>query len=102
MRSEDAFEMDLGLNLLNDRLRISGTLGAQGVDGSGLDNTDLRGAFDVRYRLTADGRWELIGYRKPESELDQEPRQGIGAIYQVRFDRLTDLFRGKENGSDNP
>lgn len=100
--AEDAFEMDLGLNLLNDRLRISGTLGAQRTDGSALDNTDLRGAFDVRYRLTADGRWELIGYRKPESELDREPRQGIGAIYQVRFDRLSDLFNGKEDGADKP
>ena len=92
-RTEDAFVMDLGLNLLNDRLRISGTLGASGVDGFDVDTEDILGAFDVRYKLTADGRWELMGFMKPASQLEEEPRNGVGAIYQVRFDQLSDLFR---------
>ncbi|MCH1582377.1 MAG: translocation/assembly module TamB [Flavobacteriales bacterium] len=92
-RTEDAFVMDLGLNLLNDRLRISGTLGATGVDGFDVDTEDILGAFDVRYKLTADGRWELMGFMKPASQLEEEPRNGVGAIYQVRFDQLSDLFR---------
>ena len=91
-RSEDAFELDLGLNLLNDRLNIAGTLGAQGMDGLSLEGSEFRGGVDVRYKLTPDGRWEIQGYRLPESELDEEPRQGIGAAYQLRFDRLRDLF----------
>jgi len=81
------------LNLLNDRLRISGTLGASGVDGFDVDTEDILGAFDVRYKLTADGRWELMGFMKPASQLEEEPRNGVGAIYQVRFDQLSDLFR---------
>lgn len=93
IRTEDAFQMDLGLNLLNDRLRISGSLGAQGVEGFSLEQDDLQGAFDVRYQLTADGRWEIMGFRRPESQLDEAPKQGIGAVFQVRFDRLGDLFR---------
>lgn len=101
-RSEDAFEMDLGLRLLNDRLRISGTLGAKGVDDFSLEQKDLKGAIDVRYILTADGRWELIGYSRPESDLEEEPRQGIGAVYQVRFDRLGDLFGGRRKEGSPP
>ena len=92
LRSEDAFELDLGLNLLNDRLNIAGTVGAQGMDGLSLEGSEFRGGVDVRYKLTPDGRWEIQGYRLPESELDEEPRQGIGAAYQLRFDRLRDLF----------
>ena len=93
--TQDAFEMDLGFNLLDDRLRISGTVGAQGGGNSANQEQgqDLRGGFDVRYQLTPDGRWELIGYLKPESDLDDHQfRQGIGAVYQVRFDRLSELF----------
>ena len=97
-RSEDAFELDLGLNLLNDRLNIAGTVGAQGMDGLSLEGSEFRGGVDVRYKLTPDGRWEIQGYRLPESELDEEPRQGIGAAYQLRFDRLRDLFsRGADD-----
>ena len=91
-RSEDALEMDLGISLLDNRLNISGTVGATGVDGSS-EETDFRGGIDIRYQLTSDGRWELVGYSKPESELDEESRYGIGARYQVRFNRLSDLFR---------
>lgn len=93
LRSEDTFELDLGLNLLNDRLSIAGTVGAQGMDGFSLEGSEFRGGVDVRYKLTPDGRWEIQGYRLPESELDEEPRQGIGAAYQLRFDRLRDLFQ---------
>lgn len=92
-RVEDAFEMDLGLNLFNDRLRISGTLGAMGMDAASLEQTDLTGAVDVRYQLTADGRWELMGFSRPESALDGLQKHGVGAVYQVRFDKLKDLFR---------
>ncbi len=95
-RSEDAFELDLGLRLLNDRLNIAGTVGAQGMDGLSLEGSEFRGGVDVRYKLTPDGRWEIQGYRLPESELDEEPRQGIGAAYQLRFDRFRDLFRRPE------
>ena len=101
--TQDAFEMDLGFNLLDDRLRISGTVGAQGGGNSANEEQgqDLRGGFDVRYQLTPDGRWELIGYLKPESDLDDQFRQGIGAVYQVRFDRLSELFR-RSRSKPNP
>ena len=95
---QDAFEMDLGLNLLNDRLKISGTLGARTPDGLQIDPSEITGAIDLRYQLTADGRWELMGYSKPESELEgaDNYRYGLGAVYQVRFDHLRDLFRKSE------
>ncbi len=93
---EEAFELDLGLSLLNDRLQISGSLGTTGMDGLSLQGSEFRGGLDVRYRLTADGRWELQAYRLPESQLDEEPKQGIGAAYQLRFDRLRDLFGSKK------
>lgn len=101
--SSDAFELDLGLQLMNDRLRISGTVGTDGLDSWSGDGTDFRGGVDVRYQLTADGRWELQGYRLPESVLEEETKQGIGAAYQLRFDRLRDLFRSssKESGTGN-
>ena len=103
LSTNDAFEMDLGFNLLDDRLRISGTVGAQGGGNSANQEQgqDLRGGFDVRYQLTPDGRWELIGYLKPESDLDDQFRQGIGAVYQVRFDRLSELFR-RSRSKPNP
>ncbi len=97
LRSEDTFEMDLGLNLLNDRLKISGTFGAQGVEGFDVGSGDLQGTFDVRYQLTPDGRWELMGYRKPQSTLDKDPRNGFGAVFQKRFDQISDLFRKKDS-----
>ena len=92
---EEAFELDLGLSLMNDRLQISGSLGTTGMDGLSLQGSEFRGGLDVRYRLTADGRWELQAYRLPESQMDEEPKQGIGAAYQLRFDRLRDLFGSK-------
>lgn len=94
--STDAFELDLGLQLMNDRLRISGTVGTDGLDSWSGDGTDFRGGVDVRYQLTADGRWELQGFRLPESVLEEETKQGIGAAYQLRFDRLRDLFRSPD------
>ena len=97
-QTEDLFEMDLGLNLLNDRLKISGTLGARSPDGLQVDPENFTRAIDLRYQLTADGRWELMGYSKPESDLenDENYRYGLGAVYQVRFDHLRDLFRKSE------
>ncbi len=94
----DTFEMDLGLNLLNDRLKISGTLGARNPEGTQIDPSELTGAIDLRYQLTADGRWELMGYSKPESALEGNGnnRYGLGAVYQVRFDHLRDLLRKSE------
>ena len=71
--STDAFELDLGLQLMNDRLRISGTVGTDGLDSWSGDGTDFRGGVDVRYQLTADGRWELQGFRLPESVLRKKP-----------------------------
>lgn len=96
--AEDAFEMDLGLNLLNDRLKISGTLGARSPDGLQVDPAAFTGAIDLRYQLTADGRWELMGYSKPESDLENsgQYRYGLGAVYQVRFDHLRDFLRKSE------
>ena len=77
---------------MNDRLQVSGSIGALGMDGFNLD-TEFRGGLDVRYRLTSDGRWELQAYQLPESPLEQNAKQGIGAAYQIRFDRLRELLR---------
>lgn len=98
---DDYFEVDVGLRLMNDRLRISGTLGASGMQNYSEANTSdnlFMGGFDIRYQLTSDGRWELIGFRKPESHLDYQVRQGIGALYQVRFSHLSDLFHRRDKG----
>ena len=98
---EEAFELDLGLSLMNDRLQISGSVGAQGMDGSSLGTSEFRGGLDVRYRLTADGRWELQAYSVPESPLEDDPKQGIGAAYQLRFNQLSDLFRSRSRTTRN-
>jgi hypothetical protein len=100
---DDYFEVDVGLRLMNDRLRISGTLGASGMqnystNGANPSDNLFMGGFDIRYQLTSDGRWELIGFRKPESHLDYQVRQGIGALYQVRFSHLSDLFHRQDKG----
>ena len=94
--TEDTFEVDLGLRLLNDRLSISGTLGTSELNGVESNDDYLTGTIDIRYQLTADGRWELIGYRKPESNLRDDMQSGIGALYKVRFDHLQDLFKRSE------
>ncbi len=98
---EEAFELDLGLSLMNDRLQISGSVGAQGMDGSSLGTSEFRGGLDVRYRLTADGRWELQAYSVPESPLEDDPKQGIGAAYQLRFNQLSDLFHSRSRTTGN-
>ena len=67
-----------------------------GMEAASLEQTDLTGAVDVRYQLTADGRWELMGFSRPESALDGLQKHGVGAVYQVRFDKLKDLFRPRE------
>ena len=92
---EEAIELDLGLSLLNDRLTVSGSIGASGMEGFNLNGTEFRGGLDVRYRLTPDGRWELQAYQIPESPLEQNAKQGIGAAYQIRFDRLRELLRSR-------
>ena len=86
------------MNLINNRLRISGSLGARGMDGFSMnEESEFMGRLDVRYKLTPDGRWELMGYQKPESTLEDGMKMGIGAAYQIRFDHFRDLFR-----SDRP
>lgn len=90
---EEAIELDLGLSLMNDRLQVSGSIGALGMDGFNMADTEFRGGLDVRYRLTSDGRWELQAYQLPESQLERNAKQGIGAAYQIRFDRLKELLR---------
>ena len=95
----ETIELDLGVSLLNDRLRISGNLGTQGFQNPTLGTSGFRGGLDLRYRLTTDGRWELEAYSIPESQLDEDPKQGIGVGYQLRFNRLADLFRSHSTPS---
>lgn len=98
--SEDAFELDLGVNLINNRLRIMGTIGTQTGETNSPDDAGFSKGVDVRYKLTTDGRWELRGYSLPGSQLERDfPKRAIGAAYQIRFNRLRNLFRSTPSPS---
>lgn len=103
---DDALELDLGVQLMNDRLSIAGSVGTGGIQDPSGKGSQFRGGVEIRYELTPDGRWELIGFSQPESELDENPRHGVGAAFRLRFDRIRDVFRRRPTlnagASDGP
>lgn len=103
-REEDELAVAMATRLLDDRLRIKGSLGTRGVLGtqSATDNPNQTGNFlgsvEIEYRLTDDGRWVIDAYSAPSgADLFQAgQRHGIGISHRVVADRFRDLFKRDE------
>lgn len=98
-REEDELAVAMATRILNDRLKIKGSLGARGVLAASKSPSNFLGSVELEYQLTEDGRWVLDAYSAPSgADLFQEgQRHGIGISHRVAADRFRDLFRWRDN-----
>ena len=98
-REEDELAVAMATRILNDRLKIKGSLGARGVLAAPQSPSNFLGSVELEYQLTEDGRWILDAYSAPSgADLFQEgQRHGIGISHRVAAERFRDLFRWRDN-----
>ncbi|MBN1128372.1 MAG: translocation/assembly module TamB [Chitinispirillaceae bacterium] len=97
--------VDLGVKkqLFNERLsvEVGGVFDVQGDKDNQNAAKDFGGNVAVEYKLTADGRYSLKGFRQMQYEgaLDgQLTKTGVGVVYSRNFDFWRHLFRKPGKG----
>ena len=92
-------ELELGVqkSLLNDRLivKVSGNVNVEGETNKQSSLTDYIGDVALEYKLTADGRLRVTGFRNSNYDIiDGELIEtGAGVIYIKDYDSFLELFK---------
>ena len=93
--SDDQVELALSTQILNDKITIDGNI-ANNNNPNSSNSGELVGDFDVKIKLTKDGRLQFQAYNHSNDNLiyDTAPyTQGIGFSYREEFNTLKDLFQ---------
>jgi hypothetical protein len=97
-QGEGQTELQLGMSksLFNDRLvvKLSGNVDVEGQN-SNQEATDYIGDLALEYKITADGRLRITGFRNSNYDMiDGELTEtGAGLIYVKDYNTLSELFR---------
>jgi hypothetical protein len=95
--SNDQVELALSTQILNDRITIDGNVANNSNDPAAKNNRGaLVGDFDVKVKITNDGRLQFKAYTHSNDNLiyDTAPTtQGIGFTYREEFNTLRELFQ---------
>ncbi len=97
--SNDQIELALSTQVFNDRVTIDGNIG-NNSNPSANNSGEFIGEFDIKVKLTNDGRLQLKVYNHSNDGIlnEEEPyTQGIGLSYREEFNTLKDLFRKYRN-----
>jgi len=102
-------DLNLGLskNLLDDRVtvNVAGNVTLEGANQEQRDLSDIAGDVSLEYKLTEDGRYRIVTFRKEvyEALLQGEIIEtGAGFIIVEDFDKIRELFqkRGRRGARD--
>jgi len=95
-------QLQLGVskNLLNDRLvvKLSGNVDVEGENSTQNSLTDYIGDLALEYKITADGRLRVTGFRNSDYDMiDGElTKTGAGLIYIKDYNAFKELFKANE------
>lgn len=95
--SNNEFEVGLSTNLLNDRLRISGSFGvANSNDGEGSSSSNIIGDFAIDYNINEKGTFVLSVFNESNEfevtdNISGHYTQGIGVSYREEFNSIEDF-----------
>lgn len=83
-------ELQLGVSkqLFNERLsvQVGGNVGVNSPGGGQGSSTTIAGSFLLEYKLTADGRYRVRVFRRPDTDIFTEGiRTGAGIIFKKSF-----------------
>ncbi len=97
VRGQTKVQVGLTKNLFNNRLvvKLSGNLDIEGDAGTTGNASDYIGDTALEYKLTADGRFRVTGFRLSNYDvIDGELIEtGTGFIYLKDYNKLRELFR---------
>jgi len=89
-------QVALSTQLLNDRVTINGSFDVRGENNS--EGTPLSGDFDIEYKITEKIRFKAFNrYNNPYTGRGAPYTQGLGIFFKQDFNRLSDIFRKKQN-----
>ncbi|MFT4525423.1 MAG: hypothetical protein ACI85F_001576 [Bacteroidia bacterium] len=100
--TNDAVEVALSTQILNDRVIIDGNVGVAGNNNTGEDQpnnaSNIVGDVNVEYKITPDGRFRIKAFNKSNdinslAENNAPFTQGVGISYRKEFETLGDLFK---------
>lgn len=92
--SNDQVELALSTQIFNDRVTIDGNV-ANNSNLSTSNSGELVGDFDVKIKLTKDGRLQFKAYNHSNDNLiyaTSPYTQGVGFSYREEFNTLKELF----------
>jgi translocation and assembly module TamB len=90
-------------SLFGDRLvvKLSGNVDIEGEDAGSNNVTDYIGDLALEYKMTADGRFRITGFRNSNYDMiDGELTEtGAGLIYIKDYNTLRELFKANEKAT---
>jgi hypothetical protein len=93
--TDDQIELALSYQILDDRITIDGNI-ANNSNPSSKNNGDFIGDFDLKIKLTNDGRLQFKAFHHSNDNLIWETSpytQGIGFSYREEFDTAYELWK---------
>jgi len=97
-------DLNLGLStdILNDRVtvKVAGNITLEGTQQEQKDLSDIAGDVSLEYKLTEDGRFRIVTFRKEvyEALLQGEIIEtGAGFILVEDFDKFGEIFQRRDN-----
>jgi hypothetical protein len=109
--TNDELELALSTQILNDRVILNGNIG-NNVNPESNNSSQIVGDFDIRVKLTPNGKIQLKAYNHSNNDLIYETApytQGVGFSFKEEYNSLEDLihkigsiFKKKENEAIKP
>jgi hypothetical protein len=96
-QAQTDLELGVSKSLMNDRLvvKVSGNVNVEGETDEQNSLTDFIGDLALEYKLTADGRLRVTGFRNSNYDMIDGDliETGAGLIYIKDYDSLQELFK---------
>ena len=99
--TSEQYDVAVSTKLLDDRVKLTGTVGYGNSDQTNSNASSIVGDFLVEVDISKDGRFKLKGFNKSNNNTlltttTANYTQGIGWTYRQEFDKFGDLFKRKE------
>ena len=92
--TKDEVELALSTQIFNDRVTLNGNIG-NNANPTGNNNSQIVGDFDLKVKLTNNGKIQLKAFNRSNNNLIYETApytQGIGLIFKEEYDTFEELL----------
>jgi hypothetical protein len=93
--TDDELELALSTQIFNDRVILNGNIG-NNVNPESSNSSQIVGDFDIRVKLTQNGKIQLKAYNHSNNDLIYETApytQGVGISFKEEYNSLQELIR---------